>query len=831
MSCLHFIFSFHAEHLYLPFILSIFIHQTHTKGAMRHSLLQRPCTILASLVILYSHFTCSLQIRDETLESRAYSEFKSHCESDSLTPILEENCQEGADPREWEINGAGDPKIQGFAAPFSILPGETVDFRVKTDSQDWRIDIYRIGFYTGKGARLVHSIKNEDILKTTQPACKVDGKTYLVDCINWKISAVWNLSEDVHSGVYFAKIIRNDAVKTWRQDGSQVAPESKFSNPNRDPLVPPPCKDGSANCEAMKDAYGAIRREEGTMLENSIKEPYSSHIYFVVRSLAKTQILVQTLDTTWQAYNSYGAPNTYGVGALKHQIVEFNTHGFAEAVEQAKHDNGGELPSRAFVTSYNRPFITRDIRAVNKVWNSEYPLIRFLESNGYDVGYVSGVDTHLGRFFGSEKNLKNPEKPDIFISIGHDEYWSSDQRTTVEKLRDDFGVNLAFFSGNEMYWNVRWEENAFDKIYEDPSIMPIYKESQSDFKIDPNPDLWTGTFRDPGFREIGEKSINPEGGRPENAVLGVLWTVNAWRNDPLLVPFEFSRHRFWRNTELSRELKENTQTAVLLKGLLGHEWDEDVDNGFRPDGLIHLSRTKVHNTQVIVDHGSMFDSGTATHNLVMYKNQKHGNWVFGAGTVQWSWGLDKYHDQPTGLPNFLENGFSTRINEDLNSSPDQNVMQATVNLFTDMGVLPASLLNTYGLVVEVVEDFVAPVSEVTTVFVDSVGDTVVGFYAEDGAEDGSDGSEGIVAGLEVKCNDDVDHWHPAQRVQSGIYKFVLNECKEILYRAIDDSCNIEKENVQNLVDPKLEFKFDNEDDEDDDFEDFEGEDNGFHYEL
>jgi hypothetical protein len=25
--------------------------------------------------------------------------------------------------------------------------------------------------------------------------------------------------------------------------------------------------------------------------------------------------------------------------------------------------------------------------------------------------------------------------------------------------------------------------------------------------------------------------------------------------------------------------------VVLLRGILGHEWDEDVDNGFRPPGL------------------------------------------------------------------------------------------------------------------------------------------------------------------------------------------------------------------------------------------------------
>ena len=50
-----------------------------------------------------------------------------------------------------------------------------------------------------------------------------------------------------------------------------------------------------------------------------------------------------------------------------------------------------------YETSYNRPFITRDIRSVNTVFNAEYPMIRFLEANGYDVSYVSGFDVHLNR--------------------------------------------------------------------------------------------------------------------------------------------------------------------------------------------------------------------------------------------------------------------------------------------------------------------------------------------------------------------------------------------------------------------------------------------------
>ena len=42
------------------------------------------------------------------------------------------------------------------------------------------------------------------------------------------------------------------------------------------------------------------------------------------------------------------------------------------------------------------------------------------------------------------------------MSSGHDEYWSAGQRANVDAAREA-GVNLAFFSGNEMFWKTRWE--------------------------------------------------------------------------------------------------------------------------------------------------------------------------------------------------------------------------------------------------------------------------------------------------------------------------------------------------------------------------------------
>ena len=96
-----------------------------------------------------------------------------------------------------------------------------------------------------------------------------------------------------------------------------------------------------------------------------------------------------------------------------------------------------------------RPFDVRDYRAANFFFNSEYPLVRFLERNGYDVAYQSSIDT--ARFGASRLRAHR-----LFISSGHDEYWSGRARTAVEAARDG-GVHLAFFSCNEAFWRVRFE--------------------------------------------------------------------------------------------------------------------------------------------------------------------------------------------------------------------------------------------------------------------------------------------------------------------------------------------------------------------------------------
>lgn len=65
-----------------------------------------------------------------------------------------------------------------------------------------------------------------------------------------------------------------------------------------------------------------------------------------------------------------------------------------------------------------------------------------------------------------------------------------------------------------------------------------------------------------------------------NALTGTVWTVNAQRVDALEVPAEFRDMRMWRHTDVAR--LNGHQVYVSVKGVLGHEWDEDIDNGARP---------------------------------------------------------------------------------------------------------------------------------------------------------------------------------------------------------------------------------------------------------
>ncbi|HZY84653.1 MAG TPA: N,N-dimethylformamidase beta subunit family domain-containing protein, partial [Gemmataceae bacterium] len=329
--------------------------------------------------------------------------------------IVTENQLPGTPESTWQVNGAGDPSLLGFATNSSVNHGQTVSFKIDDyPKAPYHIDIYRMGYYQGNGARLEATIPASQVLKQVQPAPLTDSTTGLIDAGNWAVSASWAVPATAVSGLYMARATRDDT--------------------------------GGA-----------------------------SMIYFVVRAdESHSDLLFQTSDSTWQAYNNWDGKGNgtafFGSGGTYGGVSLYTYNGSNPTLQ-------GE--GRAYKVSYNRPLVDDSQGGGYGDYNSplhgEYPMVRWLEANGYDTSYSTDVDSDR-----SGALIKNHK---AFLSVGHDEYWSGGQRANVTAARDA-GVNLAFFSGNESFWKTRWE-NSIDGSGATYRTLVCYKESKDNAPTDP----------------------------------------------------------------------------------------------------------------------------------------------------------------------------------------------------------------------------------------------------------------------------------------------------------------------------------------------------------
>jgi hypothetical protein len=619
--------------------------------------LLRTATVVAALIVV------GLTSPGLIFRTRLTAQVVDPCAAPVTNPVACENTQAGNPISEWDIVGSGNASIQGFATDISVNRGQTVRFKVDTPATAYQLDIYRLGYYGGAGARKIATVVPSALLPQSQPACAVDSPTGLVDCGVWNESASWAVPSTAVSGIYIAKLVRTDGT------------------------------------------------------------PGSSHMVFIVRDdAAKPDVVFQTSDSTWQAYNRYGGNSLYT----------------------------GSPAGRAYKVSYNRPFTTRQYAPEDWLFNAEYPMVRFLEANGYNVAYMTGVDTDRR----PTQLTAAATKPKILLSVGHDEYWSAAQRTNVEAARDA-GVSLAFFSGNEVFWKSRWEP-SIDGTATDYRTLVCYKDTHANAKIDPLPGMWTGTWRDARF------SPPNDGGRPENNLTGTLFMVNSGTS-AIEVPEPLGKFRLWRNTSVATLA--TGSVATLAAGSLGYEWDE-APSANAPAGLIRLSSTTRSGVEKLQDNGSTYASGTATHSLTLYRAAS-GALVFGAGSVQWSWGLDPVHDRDVSVA-------------------DARMRQATVNLLADMGAQAMTLQA--GLVAATASsDVSVPTSTITSpasgaTLLIGAPVTITGTAADGG---------GLVAGVEVSTNNGTT-WNAATGTTSWTFSWTPTTAgpTTILSRAIDDSGNI-----------------------------------------
>jgi Bacterial Ig domain len=621
-------------------------------------------------------------------------------------PIACENLKPGSSRSEWDT--FADQSVQGFATRQSAKRGEVVEFKVKTDPDvnSFDIVIYRLGYYKGLGARKISTIFN--VPSRRQPQCqiirspssdpKTDAKNFAAfhDCGNWAVSATWTVPQNATSGVYVAKIIRGDEVNQ------------------------------------------------------------SNHVYFVVRDIAGNSDLVfQTSDTTWQAYNPYPLDE-------QNRVAGYSLYPLQSTIKN--------LP-RGYKVSFNRPYLFRAWNPQEKkflnqstayadLFRLEFPMIRFLERNGYNVSYCSGADVDLrGSYLRRHK---------VFLSVGHDEYWSGTQRRNVE-LASAAGVNLAFFSANEMYWKTRWETDISGKANR---ILVSYKDGAdiSGHKIDPEPRITTGPWADPAFGA----PLNPmlDGNRPENGLTGQITSLGALCQADIKVPTSNAALRFWKNTAVAHARTATTLSCQVIGspipcGAIGYEIDVAANDHARPAGLFPVSLTAID--KITLREGC--ESTVPPHSMAIYKT-RNGALTFGAGTMQLGFLLDD---------NILDPIVPHRSN--------RSMQQAIVNLLADMGSQPASPQSDL-VRAAASQDLTAPVVNISSPANNAK------FKATDTIAVTGRASDvgGSVAGIEVSI-DGGRTWNLAQGTTVWRYTVLPTRVPariNITVRGIDDSGNIDR---------------------------------------
>jgi len=168
-------------------------------------------------------------------------------------PIPAENRKPGAD--DWQLTrvradagGFRSPWVEGYCSRQSVRAGESIDVMVSTDPpRRFLVEVFRTGYYGGKGARLVRTLGPFEGRARPTPA---PGPKDLHEC-RWPPSFRLDVPADWTSGVYLGRL---------------------------------------------------------TTLPDPDGEPYwQSYVVFVVRDDRPAGVLFQCSDNTWQAYNRWPA--------------------------------------------------------------------------------------------------------------------------------------------------------------------------------------------------------------------------------------------------------------------------------------------------------------------------------------------------------------------------------------------------------------------------------------------------------------------------------------------------------------------------------------------
>jgi len=432
--------------------------------------------------------------------------------------------------------------IEGYCSRTSLRGGERLAIMVSTSPPSpFVIDLYRMGFYGGLGGR--HLARLGPFQGAAQPEPAI-GPERVRDC-RWPPAAEIAIPDDPTdwpSGVYLGKL---------------------------------------------------------TALASGLQ----SYVVFIVRDDRPCDVLFQSSDNTWAAYNRW--PSWFSL-----------------------YDNGEKVwywgPDVR--VSWNRPYgkYCQIIDAPLSQGSGEFllwelPAAFWLEQQGCDVSYIGNADTHTDR--------EGLLRAKLWLSVGHDEYWTLDMYHNVMAARDA-GVNLAFLSGNACYGVVDYHPDAGGAAQRAIRRIGQYG------PIDPR------NVQD-GFTELLRLRHNG----PDESLL-----IGARSGYPLTGGADWvcarSRHWVFEHTGMD--------DGDRIPGLVGWEW--------------HGNAAPIPGLEVVAEGPIGRWGGGPTYAATVYPGPK-GNFVFNGATCWWADGL--------GAPPGYQHPAFKRARP---RGPDPRVQRITANL-------------------------------------------------------------------------------------------------------------------------------------------------------
>lgn len=268
-------------------------------------------------------------------------------------------------------------------------------------------------------------------LMPTPPAARTAAEGYF-DKISYAPGETLKLHASCTTGTMDIEISRVGAKRDVVFQKQQIACK----------LQPVPANASSHGCNWPVTLEHKIPAEWKTgyysvLLKPTGKDGKPSEAFFIVRSSnpgKDTKILLQMSTNTYNAYCNWGGYSLYAY-------------------------NGN------FKVQGRRVSFLRPIAGQAKNW--EIPFIRWAEENNFKLDFAANNDL--------EYHPELLEHYKLVLSVGHDEYWSSPMRDSLEKYISK-GGNVAFFSGNTCCWQVRNEDNGtalacFKQAFRDDPIF------------------------------------------------------------------------------------------------------------------------------------------------------------------------------------------------------------------------------------------------------------------------------------------------------------------------------------------------------------------------